>query len=239
MSQLSGAPPADDNGTSSSSTNNNGVDTVRYDALAALPTGYNATIRLKNLFSRESVLWANPINEQDKSMLGQVAHNIDQYFATEEYIRDFGLGHDLLFIGDIMMKTGGTSKKAQADWAVSRNARAFDEAAWVKRNAAQSGQLKAQWEKQRRDALSAAKRRELDEKAADETALVGETDLRKANQVESMLDEIDMEDEVDYDEFLAQFEEPELEEEFAEMDLGVEIEEKDMVKELAGMEIEK
>jgi hypothetical protein len=69
--------------------------------------------------------------------------------------------------------------------------------------------------------------------------LVGETSLRKANQVESMLDEIDMEDEVDYDEFLAQFEEPELEEEFAEMDLGVEIEEKDMVKELAGMEIEK
>jgi hypothetical protein len=246
MSQLSGAAPADDNSNTSSSSNNN-IDTNRCDALAALPSGYNATIRLKKLFSREGVLFANPINAQDKGMLGQVAHIIDQYFATEEYIRDFGHGHHNVVIGDMMVQTGGTSEKASSHWAVVMNAHAFYNDASVKHDAAQRKQLHAQWEKQRRGALSEAKRLEFDEKAADETALVGETSLRKANQVEIMLEDIDMEDELDYAEFEAQFEEPELEEEFAEMDLGVEFaemdlgvekEEKEMVKELAGMEIE-
>ena len=236
MSQLSGAAPADDNSNTSSSTNN--IDTNRCDALAALPSGYNATIRLKKLFSREGVLFANPINAQDKGMLGQVAHFIDQYFASEEYIRDFGHGHQNVVIGDMMVQTGGSSEKASSHWAVVMNAHAFYKDACVKHDAAQRTQLHAQWEKQRHDALSEVKRLEFDENAADETALVGETSLRKANQVEGMLEDIDMEDELDYAEFEAQFEEPELEEEFAEMDLGVEKEEKEMVKELAGMEIE-
>jgi hypothetical protein len=236
MSKLPSTPSASENGNASSSST---IDTNRINALAARPIGYNAMTRLKYLFGCEGVVWVNPVNASDKGMLGQIAHNIDVYFTTEDYVRDFGFGHTNLVIGDIMTQTLAKYKKAKVSYAVYKNAMAFDKAAWVKRDAAQSQALTAQWEKQRDEALSARKRRELDERVAEKAASHDETSLRKANRVEGMLDDVEMEDGISLAEFEAQFGEPELEEEFAEMDLEVEIEEKRLAKELAGMEIEK
>jgi hypothetical protein len=232
---LSGTPSANDNGINSTTATTTEIDSNGLAALARLPSGNSAMQRLKSLFAREHVLWAGPINPIDQGLLGVVAHNIDLYFASEDYVRDFGFGHHLLVIGDIMMQTGARAKKAQADWAVRRNAIAFDEAAWVKRNAALAlqhaavekekravGEKKRFAEERRRwEALDEASRVAADERAADKVAARGETSLRQANHVETMLDEIEMEEEVDMAEFEAQFEEGVgLEEDFAEMDLG-------------------
>ena len=76
-------------------------------------------------------------------------------------------------------------------------------------------------ERRRLEALDEASRVAADERTADKVAARGETSLRQANYVESMLDDIEMGEEVDIAEFRAQFENGvELEEEFAEMDLG-------------------
>ena len=76
-------------------------------------------------------------------------------------------------------------------------------------------------ERRRWEALDEASRVAADERTADKVAVHGETSLRQANYVESMLDDIEMGEEVDMAEFRAQFENGvELEEEFAEMDLG-------------------
>ena len=103
-----------------------------------------------------------------------------------------------------------------------RNAALARQHAAVEKEKRAVGEKKRFAEERRRwEALDEASRAAADERAADKVAARGETSLRQANHVESMLDEIEMGEEVDMAEFEAQFEEGiEIEEEFAEMDLG-------------------
>jgi hypothetical protein len=105
---------------------------------------------------------------------------------------------------------------------VKRNAALARQHAAVEKEKRAVGEKKRFAEERRCwEALDEASRVAADERAADKVAARGETSLRHANHVDSMLDEIEMGEEVDMAEFEARFEEGiEIEEEFAEMDLG-------------------
>ena len=105
---------------------------------------------------------------------------------------------------------------------VKRNAALARQHAAVEKEKRAVGEKKRFAEERRRwEALDEASRVAAVERAADKVAARGETSLRHANHVDSMLDEIEMGEEVDMAEFEARFEEGiEIEEEFAEMDLG-------------------
>jgi hypothetical protein len=195
MSQLSGSQSADNNGKNSSSTNNNSSsNSSSNNNNTGFPRRY-ALRRLRNLVEREGITWVEPIHEQDGSLLGTVAYNVDMYIMSEEYDRDCSERRELLVTGDIMLATGAKAKQARMDWAARRMTLAFDEAVWLKANAAE--------EKERKEAS-------------------GEASLRAANYVDAALDDFEMgDDEVDLADFEEEFGQ-DIAAQMGEMGLGLE-----------------
>jgi len=159
--------------------------------------------------------------------MGAMGHQVDVYFRSEEYIRDFGLGHHLLSLGQVMLNHCSRHRKVRAHYNVVKNARAFGEAAGMKRKAALQQQA---------DAADIA-RLAADELGANEVASGIESSLRETNRVDTSLDSFEMGEEVDMDEFEEEFGGVSLEGHCAEMELGENYGVKELNKEFEGMEL--
>jgi hypothetical protein len=141
MSELSGSTSANGNGNNSSSTKD-GMDGNRLASIIWAPKRSapgGAIRRLETIFRREGVPWVKGVEQGDQHLLGNLGHQVDRYFRTEDYVRDFGHRHHLLVLGDLMQQYCAVpkiAKKIKDGYAVRLNADAFNAAAWAKHDAA-------------------------------------------------------------------------------------------------------